>query len=158
MDHGGEHRPKRVCYVDRDGFYVGEEQSIDYLLENPKAAFAASEDDSCDCQDCETEGDNEDIKEEVYTDRHFTNFLEPINSEVDAMILAPNRNELWRLLRFLGAEYKRIHKQVLRSQILMVHMPCGRIYAYKAFDDVPLHSIKCYCDREWVIFYDEYGY
>jgi hypothetical protein len=148
-------KPRKVCFVDRDGFYVGEEASIDYLLENPKAAFSPTDGDECDCGDCATHGEPF-IKEELYSYPPFNNFLDRHMEEgqIEPMITAPDRFELWRVLRFLTKEYKRIHKEPLRSQILMCHMLCGRIYIYRAFDDIPAKSTECGCGREFVIYYD----
>lgn len=151
-----EPRPRKVCFVDRDGFYVGEESSIDYLLEDPKAAFSPlSDEDEYDSEDHPAHS-NPNIKEEFYSHPPFNNFLERLPGEgmVEAMITAPDRYELWRVLRFLTKEYKRIHKEALRSQILMCHMLCGRVVVYRAFDDIPTTSTQCACGFEWVIYYD----
>ncbi len=162
--------PDWVCYIDSGGFYLGEREKIDFLFQHPKHTFSLSEDDECDCDSCvnnspdfpENSEDDEAAEEEFYpeqrspeneSDKGFDDILEGSNESEIVLIQAQDRSHLWSILRKLAAEFKVNSGVSMRASTMIVQMTCGRIKAITAFDDIPLKSLKCGCDHEWIIKY-----
>lgn len=149
-----------VCFVDMDGYFIGERDDLNHM--------SAGEDDEVDNGPMDPswhdhsppvlDDEDQDAEPGAEVSHDLTIFEGMLDgwATIDpALVCAQNREHLWAILRRLALDFHQVMGLRIRKPRLMCHMGCGRIMAFRAFDDIPLRSLRCDCNQEWVIQYRE---
>jgi hypothetical protein len=169
------HEPRYVCYVEAEGYFFGTDASMEYREDDPQDI--PREGDECDCTGCTTDffgaplppgiedldgaddqadgiGGSDDGIREFSAEGDLLQDADDLHDP--ALLVAQDRDVLWAILRSMAQEYRRVNQSPMEPRVIL-HMPCGRIVVYRAFDDIPKYSTLCDCHTEWVIRYEHPG-